>query len=258
MNEKDFAELSAGAAVNALTADERRAFDTALSQHPEWSHHVQADADTVASLSASVPPITPPPAVRAALLASLAHTPQGDPDAATAAFADDEDYAAEGVAPVVAPAGRAHSGASRRWFTLAASVVLVAVLGIGTVTFVQQVTRPPAVVALAQIADAPDAESASFPLENGGEATAHWSAELGQAVLVSDGLPTLADDQTFELWFVRDAVPVSAGTFDSTDSTALLAGAFHSGDVIAVTVEQEGGSPSGQPTSTPIVAIPTV
>jgi anti-sigma-K factor RskA len=32
---------------------------------------------------------------------------------------------------------------------------------------------------------------------------------------------------------------------------------MHEGDVIAVTVEPAGGSPTGQPTSDPIIAIPT-
>ena len=41
-------------------------------------------------------------------------------------------------------------------------------------------------------------------LTDGGEVTAHWSESLGKAVLVSDGLPTIADDESFELWFVRD------------------------------------------------------
>jgi anti-sigma-K factor RskA len=37
----------------------------------------------------------------------------------------------------------------------------------------------------------------------------------------------------------------------------LLDGALEAGDVIAVTVEPEGGAPDGQPTSDPIIAIPT-
>ena len=86
----------------------------------------------------------------------------------------------------------------------------------------------------------------------------HWSEDLGKVVLVSNGLPTIADDESFELWYVRDGVPISAGTFDdSAEATVLLEGTMAPGDVIAVTVEQQGGSPSGEPTTDPIVAIPT-
>ena len=65
--------------------------------------------------------------------------------------------------------------------------------------------------------------------------------------------------ESFELWFVRDGAPISAGTFASEDgtATALLDGSIEPGDVIAVTVEPAGGSPTGQPTSDPIVAIET-
>ncbi len=89
--------------------------------------------------------------------------------------------------------------------------------------------------------------------------TAHWSESVGKAVLVSDGLPAIADDEAFELWFVRDGAAISAGTFtaEGGTATALLDGAIETGDVIAITVEPAGGSPTGQPTTDPIVAIET-
>ena len=80
-----------------------------------------------------------------------------------------------------------------------------------------------------------------------------------ETVLVTDGLPEISDDQTYELWFVRDGSAIPAGLFASDDgsATALLDGAVESGDVIAVTIEPAGGSPTGQPTSDPILAIQT-
>ena len=78
-------------------------------------------------------------------------------------------------------------------------------------------------------------------------------------MLVTDGIPSPADGETYELWFVRGDTPVSAGVFDTEggDATAVLAGDMHAGDVIAVTVEQAGGSPSGSPTTDPFIVIPT-
>ncbi len=126
--------------------------------------------------------------------------------------------------------------------------------------FVSEQLNPPAsVVALDQIESAPDAQSETATLADGGEVTAHWSESLGKAVLVSDGLPEIADEEAFQLWFVRDGTAVSAGTFtaDEGSTTALLDGALEPGDIIAVTVEPAGGSPTGAPTSEPIVAIET-
>ena len=40
-------------------------------------------------------------------------------------------------------------------------------------------------------------------------------------------------------------------------ATAILQGDFHSGDIIAVTVEPAGGSPDGTPSSAPVIAVAT-
>ena len=282
MNEQDFAELAAGQAVRALSPDDERAYHAALAEHPEWTPIAQADADTAVALADTVAEVAPPPGVRSALLARIAQLPQDSAPEADAAApvaadtaADTATAAADPIAaetPAVetpaaepAPDTATVQAAERRSWTrgllaLAASFVLLLGLRFGAVLIGQQLNRPPGVVALEQIEDAPDAQSASVSLQDGGDATAHWSGSLGKAVLVSDGLPVLSDEESFELWFVREGTPISAGVFETDDdgeATAVLTGEMHAGDVIAVTVEQAGGSPSGQPTSDPIVAIPT-
>ena len=144
-------------------------------------------------------------------------------------------------------------------FALAASLVLIVGLGLGAAITIPQLLRPASVAALEQIRSADDAQQASVELPTGGEATAHWSATLGSVVLVTDGLASLDAAQTYELWFVRGDQPVAAGTFqpDGGAATALLDGTMHAGDVIAVTVEAAGGSPTGKPTSDPVIVIPT-
>jgi len=260
VNERDFADLAAGHALNALSDADERAYQEALASNPHWDSHVRDAADAVAALSGVVEPVEPPASVRASLLARIVDVPQlQDPPPGD----DDEDYAAAGPAPVdagalVAP--RATNWGPRRWFTLAASIVAVLVLGFGAVSVGQYLTRPAAVVALQEIENAPDARSASVSMPDGGSATAHWSASTGQSVLVTDGMPALTDDQTYELWFVRDETPIAAGIFE-TDAegraTAILDGEFHEGDVIAVTIEPAGGSPDGTPSSAPVVAVAT-
>jgi anti-sigma-K factor RskA len=261
MNETEFAELAAGHALSALSASDRHAFEAALAAHPEWAHYVRTDVDTVALLSDTIGTVAPPPAIRAELLARIARTTQTT-DAAPdvpAPGAPASGPAAPGASSSVVDSATAGGRGMRRWFTLAASFVAILVLGFGAVVVGQQLTRPAAVVALEQIENAADAESATIELADGGEATAHWSESLGEAVFVSEGLPALASDETFELWFVRDEGAISAGTFATDDgtATALLAGEYEPGDVIAVTVEPAGGAPEGVPTSDPIVAITT-
>ena len=54
MNEQQFAELAAGYALDALSPEDRSAFETARAQHPEWERLVMADAATAAALADGV------------------------------------------------------------------------------------------------------------------------------------------------------------------------------------------------------------
>lgn len=249
MNEKEFAELAAGHALGALSdADERR-FADALAAHPEWRALAEYDAETASLLADAAAPVTPPAGIRDALLAQIAQTPQSD-----------------AVAPNEHHEDEHHDDAAarpRRWsrglFALAASVVLIVGLGVGAAILIPQLTQPASVVALEKIEAAPDAQQSTVRLDDGAQATAHWSASVGSAVLVTEGLEGLDADRTYQLWLVRgeDALPAGLFETESGEATALLDGSMHEGDVIAVTVEQAGGSPTGLPTTEPIIAIPT-
>lgn len=279
MNEQEFHQLAAGHALHALSAADERRFALARGEHPEWAGDVDRDVETAAALAAALEPVQPPSPLRAALLAQISITPQNSdalerglretpprdtaPSHATTPprethEVDRVDTAADRTSPTTRS-----TGGPRRWsralFTLAACLVLLVGGGIATSIVVSQLQRPASVVALDEIRSAPDAEQATVRLDSGATATAHWSGQLGEAVLVASGLDRPDPDKTFELWFVRGDQPISAGIFDTVDgeATALLDGAMHAGDAIAVTVEQAGGSPSGAPTSDPIFVIPT-
>lgn len=265
MNEKDFAELAAGAALHSLDAEDERRYRAALTEHPEWEDTVDADTATAASLADPVEPVAPPSHIRTALLARIADMPQDDgsrtdpdPSSANAESTADSYGAGAGAEPAISPKPK-----QRRWtrsvFALAACLAVLVGVGIGAVALNQQLNPPASVVALQEIEAAADAQQATVELDDGGSATAHWSASAGKAVLVADGLPSPGDGQTYELWFVRGDGPVAAGVFDvdGGEATALLTGDMQAGDAIAVTVEQAGGSPSGQPTTDPVIVIPT-
>lgn len=268
MNEQEFAELAAGAALDALSPDDQQRYHAALAAHPEWQSIVEADADSVNFLADAAAPVAPTTDIRAALLARIAVTPQnGDAviaDATPAAVLDEAPDAAPAADSWPTPLGggtaaKAPAHRLRFLFALAACLALLVGVGVGAVAINSYINRPASVVALEDIQSADDAQQASVALENGGTATAHWSASLGKSVLVTDGIPSLAEGETYELWYVRGDTPVPAGVFAAEDgeATAVLAGEMQAGDVIAVTVEQDGGSPSGLPTTDPVVVIPT-
>lgn len=290
MNEQEFAELSAAAAVHALSPDDERRFRTALTVHPEWRSIVRDDEATAAALAAPIAPVTPPDGILAALLDAIDETshdetshaetsPAETGDARTADAVADAQRNRRADSAVTTDAERSgHTGEGtarsastqdspdpsrrrglRMLFALAACLVLLVGIGVGAAALNGYLTRPASVVALEQIEGAEDAQQASVTLDGGGTATAHWSSSLGKAVLVADGIATPAAGETYELWFVRGETPVSAGTFDvdGGDATAELRGEMKAGDTIAVTVEKDGGSPTGSPTSVPVIVIPT-
>jgi anti-sigma-K factor RskA len=264
VNEKEFAELAAGSALRSLSPEDAEAFEIAREQHPEWEHHVTADAATAALLADDIVDVAPPSGAREALLAKIAASVSADEQPAAESEPSDSPHPLRSDRRAAAPESaqehvKARRWGPRSWFALAASLVILVGVGWGTVFVSQQLNTPASVVALDQIEAASDAQSETATLSDGGEVTAHWSESVGKVVLVSDGLPAIAEDESFELWFVRDDAPISAGTFTADDgtATALLTGAMEPGDVIAVTVEPSGGSPTGQPTSDPIVAIAT-
>ncbi|MCR2817391.1 anti-sigma factor [Microbacterium sp. zg.Y1090] len=152
----------------------------------------------------------------------------------------------------------------QRWtrglIALAACLTLLVGVGFGAGAVHNWLNRPASVVALDEVRDAPDAQSATVVMEGGLTMTAYWSAEQGKAVLVTDGLPPIPTDETFEMWLIRDDEPTSAGTFtpqSGSRATSVIDSEVQPGDVFAITVEPAGGSPNGAPTSDPIVAVPT-
>ncbi|MEY9952714.1 anti-sigma factor domain-containing protein [Leifsonia sp. EB34] len=233
----------------------------------ENAREAQDFEDTAAQLALAADPVEPSPALKAALFARIAETPQlapeEEPAQTTAAPAP---AAPAPAAPAVTQhATPAEQRAARRWFqrpgailaSAAAAVILFiagAFVGVslaGTDSYQQQQST-----ALAALNAAPDAQRSSAPIAGGGTATLVWSAKLGQSALVATDLPPLAGGKTYELWYIRGGAAIPAGTMDSSGHVAtwrVLAGTMTPGDTVGVTVEPSGGSK--QPTTKPIVAI---
>jgi anti-sigma-K factor RskA len=284
VNVHEFAELAAGYALDALSPEDAEAFEAALAEHPEWASIVETDAATVADLATEVTEVQPPAHVRGALLAAIAGrestaesaaaAPTSEPSSNSDPSPSTEPPLSTEPSPNAEPSPRTEpplnteaiqTVARRTWtrglLALAASFILLIALGAAAVTIGDRLWAPASVAALEEIQAAEDAQTVTAEVEGGGTATAYWSESLGQAVIVTTGVESAPRGETYETWFVRDGgTPVSAGQFDTDSSgaaTVALDGTVEEGDVIAVTVEPDGGSPTGEPTSEPIVALPT-
>jgi len=233
-----------GYKLGAETPDEAREFEA-----------------VAAELGLAAEPIAPPASLKADLFAKLASTPQLPP-------LDEPAPASVAPAPAEAPAAPespAQLKSRSRWFSrpiaIAAAAAAAVVLFVGG-TFLGSALsggdsfQEQQASALAAINAAPDAQRATADVEGGGTATLVWSGQLGQSALVAKNLPSLPNDKTYELWYIRDGKATAAGTMMPGNAPAtwrVLDGKMAAGDTVGVTVEPRGGST--QPTTNPIVAI---
>lgn len=293
---RDPAELAGAYALNALNAEEKAEYERHLATSAAARREADSLEQAAALLGFVAEPAEPSPALRASVLAAIATTPQlprgttnmtdaagtSAPPAPIAATTDGAPQA-QPVRPTSLPAapttkaatarpatGNAQRRAARRWYTqplsaaVAAAALVVVLLGVnGLTSALNNGNGLPEALQLAHINAQPDAQRETVKLTNVNDdervvATLVWSGELGQSVLIVDGLASLTAEQTYELWYIRDEGPISAGTFNTTgtgDSWRVLDGAMAAGDAVGVTVEPAGGSP--QPTTDPLIVIRT-
>jgi len=276
--------LAAGYALGTLTPEELSAYRAYLSSSAE----ARAEADDLAAvtdaLAHDTPPVTPPPALKAALMAKIAVTPQLPADAAAgrtappaAASPDPSPRVSRAtvrpLAPVTAEtaslasgpkAARSSTKARVRWFrgpgAIAVAAAAAVLLFVGGTLFGVGLGRGDAgqqqAAALVQLNQAPDTQRASAPVSGGGTATLVYSSALGKSALLVDNLQTLPAGKTYELWYIGSKGATPAGTMQASGSGTtwrILKGRFTPGDTVGVTVEPAGGSK--QPTTKPVIAI---
>lgn len=281
MTERDDAtDLAAGNALHTLTPREQERFDRLRAEHESVREEAAGFEETVAMLDLAAPPVQPSAALKNSLMAAIQNLPQLPADAPVDAPAAEAQALPTAVpepveTPVSTPiatsapaaattptAGAAERKAASRWRRSAVGMVVGAAAAVGLIfggvglanTFGGgSLTQT---VALAEINAAPDVQRAKVSMDDA-TATLVWSGELGKSALLVDGLGSLPSDKVYELWYIGEGGPVSAGTFSAANGTTwrVLDGAMSAGDKVGVTVEPQGGSE--QPTTDPIMVIET-
>jgi anti-sigma-K factor RskA len=290
------ADLAGAYALDALDAEEKAEYERHLASSVDARREADSLGQAAALLGFDAEPVEPSAALRSNVLAAIASTPQlpradvlvtdAAGAAATPAPVAATDARTPGAQPVrptsvaAAPttkaatarpaSGGAQRKASRRWYTqplstaVAAAALIAVLLGVnGLTSALNNGNGLPEALQLAHINAQPDAQRETVKLTNIHDdkrvvATLVWSGELGQSVIIVDGLASLSEEQTYELWYIGEDGPVSAGTFNTPgtgDSWRVLDGTMSDGDAVGVTVEPAGGS--DQPTTDPLIVIQT-
>ena len=280
-DDHDTDALSGAYVLNALTDDERRAFEARLAGSDDLTEEVTGLTETTLLMAHALEPVTPSASVRAGLMAAIASTPQLPRlDESTSTSTSTSEHRATTAEPARVPTPEveaaeseraggtvlAPTGAARaRWFTrpvgiLAASAAAAA-LFFGGGAVIGQLTAPAQqeqqqASGIEEIYAAEDFQRAVTDVSTGGTAALVWSNELQRSAVVVDGLTSLPGDQTYELWYINESGAAPAGTFGVSSSspvTQVLDGTMQQGDTIGITIEPQGGSES--PTTDPIAVI---
>jgi len=268
---EDPRDLAAGHALGILTPREQARYEQYLAEHPEARVEADEFSAVAEALADDAPSVAPSPTLKADLMALIATTPQlprEEPPEQTETprlHAVEPDREAAAVPPSASGRHGAEARARGRWFTRPAvylsAAAVAAVIVVGGVTLPSVLSpgsgQTQELTALEQIRSAPDAQESTATVASGESATLVWSSSLGRSALVVDDLAPLPDGKTYELWYIDSSGPVAAGLFEGGDgrTVAPLEGTMAEGAVVAVTVEDEGGSET--PTTEPILAIET-
>uniref|UniRef100_A0A942SWA7 Regulator of SigK n=1 Tax=Neobacillus citreus TaxID=2833578 RepID=A0A942SWA7_9BACI len=278
----DPALLTGSHALDALSDDERALLEEALRTSPELRAETDSLRETALQLAYAVQPIEPPAPLKASLMAQIATTPQAPPVADQTPLTSAEtttpsvqEARPAPVTDVATAGGSAAATARRRWFQRpaaalsAAAAVAVVFLGVGLGVggaFTPSSDPGPGTTqasgGLDRIYAASDFQRNTAKVSGGGTATVVWSNELRKSAVILDGVAAAPEGKTYELWYIGSegtggkisAAGLMDGVADGVHS-AVLTGTMTEGATIGITVEPAGGS--DQPTTTPIVAVPT-
>lgn len=266
MTERDERQLLSGAyALNSLEKAERAEFEAILAQSEEVRTEVAELSEAAALLGASSPPVAPSPELKSNLMALIAVTPQLSPTVPSRPVAVpsiEQQRSIRDLASTKPHSAEARAQAS--WYrkplnvlvTAAAAIALVAggfVLGQGISNPATQLAQANS---LAELSAADDLQRSMSDVSGGGSATLVWSDALQRSAMLIEGLPELAADRVYQLWYIDESGATSAGTFTASSAGTtwrVLEGTNESADAVGLTIEPQGGS--SEPTTTPIVVI---
>jgi anti-sigma-K factor RskA len=234
VNSDDLHHLAAAYALDGLDDDERQAFESHLATCDVCTADVAEFRHTLGRV-ADGERVTPPPALRDAVLAEVAVTRQESPLPSIASSAGGVDELS---------ARRARRSPATAILGIAAAVVLFATAVAVTLAF-----RGASVDdRLAEVLDAPDGRVVTLAPPPGTDAAGSvrvaWSASEGVVVVLADGLDPTDEGLAYELWSIGDAGATPVGVLDGAGDGRIRS--VHDlpadPDAWGITVEPDTGS----------------
>jgi len=248
--------------VNALDPDELEEFEAHLAVCPTCTREVREFCETAAELSllASAPP---PPAARGSILSAISEIRPLPPE--PPAEAAPAESAPPGTVAVPAEAGRPRVDElalrrqrrrTRILGVLVAAVVAAAIaLGGVVYTLVQgQQAQVAQQAAETELLTAPDVQTYSATMKDGGQISFVVSRSLDRAMFIGKDLPSVGADRRYQLWTLegQQAIPdnLLAGGGDRKE---FFRETLDGVTGLAVSVEAAGGAQQPTPSTIQVV-----
>jgi anti-sigma-K factor RskA len=265
----DVRDLLGAYAVDAVDDVERRAVERLVEHDADAAQELAELRATAALLGSAVSP-APPAGLRGDVLAQIRGTAQAGPRAAgaperrpgSATSATSDVATPSEIATPSGPAGTSEptSLAARRsrrttsWLAVAATVLgAAAIPSVLALQQAQQAQRAEQQAqAVAELLADPDALVVRASVEGGGTAVGVMADD--RALFTATGMAEPDDGREYQLWVLRDGVPLPRDVMPDEDGQVrALTEDYQVGDLLAVTVEPEGGSQ--EPTTSPVVVL---
>jgi anti-sigma-K factor RskA len=269
---EDHIALAAEYALGTLDADERAQVETMMAVDKDFTAMVHAWEHRLGVLNEMVGSIEPRPEIwdkiKTAAGLSEPQAPLVLPEAAPALAAPVVEEA-----PVVTDNSNVvqFSAQARRWrnvatFTTAIAAALVAMIAVGAYQpdLLPETIRPKPRTQVVEVtipsAPTPSAQYVAVLQKEGGSPAFILTVDGATRNFTVRKVDATAEpDKSFELWLISDKLPRprSLGVIGNGDFTARPVLASYDSDTInsatyAVTIEQAGGSPDGNPHSAPV------
>jgi anti-sigma-K factor RskA len=268
----DHIALAAEYALGTLDADERAQVENMMSVDKDFTAIVQAWEHKLGVLNQMVGSVEPRPEVWEKIKAAVGHSEPQAPMALPEPPPPPVATPLEELAAVVDHSNVIRlTATARRWRTIASlasavAAVLVAMIGVGLVLpdllpdRMRPRPRTQVVEAKAPPASAPSAQYVAVLQKEGGSPAFILTVDGATRSFTVRKVGASAEPgKSFELWLISDKLPRprSLGVIGGSDFTSRPVLASYDSDMVktatyAVTVEQAGGSPDGNPHSAPV------
>jgi anti-sigma-K factor RskA len=289
---EDHIALAAEYALGTLDAGERAQVETMMSADPAFMAVVVAWEHKLGALNQMVGSVEPRPELWDKIKAAIGHAERQSPIVLSEPVLALTEAAASVSQASVAHAGPAHTAPpvadtsvdtsnviqlaahARRWRTIAmatsaiaAALVVMIGVGVSLPDLLPDGMRPKPKTQVAEVQAPPPAQRASgqyvavLQKDAGGPAFILTVDQATRNFTVRKVGAAAEPGSSFELWLISDKLPKprSLGVIGANDFTSRAVLSSYDPDLVraatyAVTVEQAGGSPDGNPHSTPIFA----